>query len=54
MRQAKLVLTLVAGFGLAAVVASQDAVAGQLSNYAVKDLMEPCFEADNDARWGAA
>ncbi len=54
MRQAKLVLTLVAGFGLAAIAAPQDAPAGQLSKYAVTDLMEPCFEADNDARWGAA
>ena len=53
-RQAKLVISLIAGLGLAATAAVSGAFAADLSKYAVADLMEPCFEADNDARWGAA
>ncbi len=28
--------------------------AGELSEYTVKQLLEPCVEGDNDSRWGAA
>lgn len=54
MRRVGMALSLMAGFGLAAVAAPRDVTAEGLSKYAVTDLMEPCFEADNDARWGAA
>ena len=30
------------------------AAAGELSDYTVKQLLEPCIEGDNDSRWGAA
>ena len=53
-RQAKLATLLIAGLGLAAIAMAPGASAADLSKYAVTDLMEPCIEADNDARWGAA
>ena len=30
------------------------AQAGELSEYTVKQLLDPCVEGDNDSRWGAA
>lgn len=30
------------------------AEAAELSDYTIEELLSPCVEADNDARWGAA
>ena len=43
-------LALGLGFALAALPAAAEG----LSNYTVNELLNPCFESDNDARWGAA
>jgi len=39
---------------LAALGLAAPAQAGELSDYSVKALLEPCVEGDNDSRWGAA
>ena len=44
---------------LAAAVLAGSTMAGaeaatELSDYSVKQLLEPCVEGDNDSRWGAA
>ena len=41
MRQAKLVLTIIAGFGLAAIAAPQDAPAGQVFTLAARVKWDP-------------
>jgi len=46
----RLGLTVFAAF----VMATLPAMAAELSDYSVKQLLEPCVEGDNDSRWGAA
>ncbi len=38
----------------AAVFTAVGAAAQEPSGYTVRELLSPCVEADNDARWGAA
>ena len=44
----------VAAAALAATALAGPAGAGEISDYTVKQLLEPCVEGDNDSRWGAA
>ncbi len=43
-----------AALAAAALGLAGTAQAGELSEYTVKQLLEPCVEGDNDSRWGAA
>jgi len=42
------------GFVIAAFLASPTTRAAEVAGYSIEDLLSPCVEADNDARWGAA
>ncbi|MEA3275530.1 MAG: Rap1a/Tai family immunity protein [Pseudomonadota bacterium] len=51
MRYRNLIISAVA---MAAVASMPRVGATELSGYTVRQLLEPCIEGDNDARWGAA
>ena len=46
------VVTLLAAGGVLALTSG--AMAADTAKYSIEDLLAPCVEADNDARWGAA
>ncbi len=53
MRREALLPAAAAGLA-AAVLLSVPAGAAEVSDYTIEQLLSPCVEADNDARWGAA
>jgi len=47
-------ILLIGAITIAAVTSMSQIQAAELSGYTVRQLLEPCIEGDNDARWGAA
>jgi hypothetical protein len=48
----RLAALVVAGFAACLLAAPPAARTAELSDYSIKDLLEPCMEGDNDSRWG--